>query len=98
MASNANYRQTETRENESEPCAETSASDSENLPESSGCPSPDPPGQDQGTSGEAAIALIMEEQDPETLLIKAKPNIYLIHFLRRTPAKPASSSPNLGVG
>lgn len=41
MSSSANYKQRETRENESEPCAETSASDSENLAESSGCPSPD---------------------------------------------------------
>lgn len=42
-------RQTETRENESEPSAENSVSDSKNLVESSGCPSPGPPGQDKGT-------------------------------------------------
>lgn len=49
-------------------------------------------------SGDAAIALIMEEKVPETLLMKAKPNIYLIFLLRRTLAKPASSLPTLDAG
>lgn len=89
MAASANFGQMEARE--SEPCAE--ASDSENLAESSGFPSADPPGQDQGTSGDAAIALIIDGKQTETF-IKTKSNIYLILFLKKALAKPASSLPS----
>lgn len=93
-------RQTETRENESEPSAENSVSvsDSKNLVESSGCPSPGPPGQDKGTIWWCCHSINNGRKAPETLLMKAKPNIYLIFLLRRTLAKLASSLPTLDAG
>ena len=76
---------------ESERSAETSVSDLENLAESSGCPSLDPPRQDQGISSDAVVVLMKKEKDS---LMKRKQNIYFILLLRKVLAKPESSPPS----
>jgi len=63
-----NFSEIETRKNKIEtPEWETfSVSDPGDLVESSGSPSPDPPGQDQGTAWDAAAAWILKEKDSLT--------------------------------